>query len=561
MSFKTSKHFVTVGNRRVHYLRAGAGPAVVLLHASPCSAKVLRQPMEVFAGRFTAIAFDSPGFGLSDPLPLAQPETEDLADALAQTLAALGIDHAAAYGRHTGAQIAVEYAARHPGRCAMALTDGYPVFSSHVQHARLTKYLVPLVPSFDGAHLLWLWFRYRDQHVFWPWNEQDLAHRADADVPDLNFLHRGVIELLEAGDGYRVGYATAYRHRGLKALDDLKVPVCFGARPGDSQLKALRAMPAGTWTQEMPREASAAARAELEVLLKYPAIGTPPPAPPCAPLPGRTTTDYLDIGDGQILVRSIGDLRAGKPVLVLHHAPGSSFLYDDLLRAIGARHPVLALDLPGHGESDALPGQKQDIDAWTAAALRVLDGLGVGAVHAYGHNGGAAVAVELALRARQRILTLTLDAPICLGMEEQREIAARWLEGVVPLEPAWDGGHLLRAWHMRRDMELWWPWHQRRLANAKHTEPRIDPARLTVEVREMMKQPASFASAWNAVLNYPMSSRLALTTHACQLMAAPEDVFARCLPEAARARADARVATIADLPAARADALLATLSD
>ena len=52
MSIKTSKHFVTVGNRRVHYLRAGSGPAVVLLHASPCSAKVLRQTLEVFAGRF-----------------------------------------------------------------------------------------------------------------------------------------------------------------------------------------------------------------------------------------------------------------------------------------------------------------------------------------------------------------------------------------------------------------------------------------------------------------------------------------------------------------------------
>ena len=47
-----TKHFVTVGNRRVHYHRAGEGPAVALLHASPCSAKVLRQPLEAFAMRF-----------------------------------------------------------------------------------------------------------------------------------------------------------------------------------------------------------------------------------------------------------------------------------------------------------------------------------------------------------------------------------------------------------------------------------------------------------------------------------------------------------------------------
>ena len=72
---KVTKHFVTVGQRRVHYHRAGEGPAVALLHASPCSAKVLRLPLEVFAQRFTAIAFDTPGFGLSDLLPVERPET------------------------------------------------------------------------------------------------------------------------------------------------------------------------------------------------------------------------------------------------------------------------------------------------------------------------------------------------------------------------------------------------------------------------------------------------------------------------------------------------------
>ena len=524
---KVTRHFVTVGNRRVHYHRAGEGPALALLHASPCSAKVLRVPQEVFAARFTALAFDTPGFGLSDLLPVEQPETEDLADALAETLSALGVQQAAVYGRHTGAQIAVEFAARHPGRCAMALTDGFPVFSSEVKKARLDRYLQPLVPTFDGAHLLWLWFRYRDQHVFWPWNEQRAANRADTDVPDVHFLHRGVIELLEAGDSYRVGYATAYRHRGLDALRDLKVPVCFGARPGDSQLGALGKLPAGTWTQEMPREPLAAARAELEVLAKHPAMGAPPPAPACAPLRGRTTTDYVDLGDGQVLVRSMGDLRAAPPVVVVHHAPGSSALYDPLVCALGKEHPAMAFDLPGHGESDALPGTPQSIEAWAGVLLRLLDALGIGAVHLYGHNGGAAVALEAALLAKNRVRSLILDAPVALGEAEQGELAARWLHGVEPVEPAWNGEHLLRVWHMRRDMELWWPWYERTRAAARNVEPRIDPARLTLEVREMMKQPASFAPSWRAVLGYPFSRRIALAPQPRCVMAAPQDVFAR----------------------------------
>ena len=517
---KVTRHFVTVGTRRVHYLRAGEGPAVVLLHASPCSAKVLRLPLEVFAQRFTAIAFDTPGFGLSDLLPMAQPETEDLADALAETLTAMGIGQAAVYGRHTGAQIAVEFAARHPQRCAMALTDGFPIFSAETKKVRLSGYLAPIVPSFDGGHLVWLWFRYRDQHVFWPWNEQDLAHRADTDVPGLDFLHRGVIELLEAGDSYRVGYATAYRHRGLEALPDLKVPVCFGARPGDNQLATLEKFPPGTWKQQMPRDASAAARAELDVLSKHPAKGTPPPAPACAPLAGRTTTDYVD----GILVRSVGRLQ--EPVVIVHHAPGSSALYDELVLAIGSKHAAMAFDLPGHGESD--PSGPQSVEAWTDALLRLLDRMKIGAVHLYGHNGGAAVAVEAALRAPQRARTVFLDAPISV----QPGVAQRWLEGVEPVTPAWNGEHLIRAWHMRRDMELWWPWYDRRRENARTVEPRIDPARLTLELREAMKQPASFAPAWRAVMNYPMQRRLSELKRAV-LFSSAADLFARCMPEAA----------------------------
>ena len=498
---KVTRHFVTVGNRRMHYHRAGEGPAVALLHASPCSAKVLRLPLEVFAQRFTAIAFDTPGFGLSDLLPLEQPETEDLADALADTLAAMGIEHTAVYGRHTGAQIAVEFAARHPQRCAMALTDGFPIFSAETKKARLEKYLAPIVPTFDGGHLVWLWFRYRDQHVFWPWNEQRLSHRADTDVPDVDFLHRGVIELLEAGDSYRVGYATAYRHRGLEALADLKVPVCFGARPGDNQLRTLQQFPPGSWTQEMPRDARAAAEAELKVLSKHPARQRPPAAPACRPLPGRSTTDYVDIGGAQILVRSFGKLE--EPVVIVHHAPGSSALYDELVCAVGRMHGALAFDLPGNGESDSLGDQT--VDGWTNALFQLLDRLKIGAVHLYGHQGGAAVATEAARRAPERVRSVILDEPIAV----EQGIARRWLEGVEPVTPAWNGEHLLRVWHMRRDMELWFPWYDRRRENARTTEPRLDPARLTLEVREAMKQPASFAPAWRAVLSYPLQRRLA----------------------------------------------------
>ncbi len=561
MHARITRHFVTVGQRRVHYHRAGSGPVVALLHASACSAKVMREQLEKFSEGFTAIAFDTPGFGLSDLLPLEQPTTENLADALAETLTAIGVRHAAVYGRHTGAQIGVEFAARHPECCAMALTNGFPVYSAEERARRLAGYLPPIVPAFDGSHLLWMWFRYREQHVFWPWNAQDLDHRADTDVPDVDFLHRGVIEFLEAGDGYRIGYATAYRHRGLDVAADLKVPVCFGGRPGDSQGHTPALMPAGSWSQVMPRDGNAALLAEYDVLKMYPALGAAPPAPRPLPLPGRSTLEYHDVDGAQVLVRTAGDLQSGAPVVVIHHAPGSSALYDGLVRELGKLHPVLALDLPGHGESDPLRDGSHGVAAWSELVVRTLDQMHISRFHLFGHNGGAAVAVDIANTWPERVASLVLDAPICLAEAEQEHVSAGWLRGVEPVTPCWDGTHLLRVWHMRRDMELWWPWFERKRENACETEPRIDPVRLTLEIRESMKQPASFAPAWRAVLTYPLRDRLARTRQPCLLMGTRPDVFFRCLPQAAGARTDAQTIEVADDDCLRAQAIAAFVRD
>jgi pimeloyl-ACP methyl ester carboxylesterase len=530
---KITKHFVTVGTRRVHYLRAGSGPALAMLHASPCSAKVMRPLLPVFGERFTCLVFDTPGFGLSDKLPLAKPRVEDFADALDETLGALGIEQAAAYGRHTGASIAVEFAARHPQRCAMAYADGYAVFAKPYTDEQLERYLEPIVPVWDGAHLLRLWFRYRDQHVFWPWNVQTAETRSDADVPDLDFLHRGVVELLEAGDDYRIGYAAPFRHRALEILPDLKVPVCFGHREGDSLYASHKLYPKSAWMELVPRGAEAAVMAERTILERHPARGAPPPAPCCTALPGRTTIDFLDIGGVQVLVRSAGELAGATPLFVLPHTPGSSLVYDALIRESA---PAFAIDFPGHGESDPLPGNPQSVETWADTAAKVLDKLNLASVRLYGHNGGAAVAVELAARLGRRVTGLVLDAPCFLGDEERKTLPSRYAPEVLP---AWEGSHWLRAWHHLRDSELWWPWFERTYLAARKSAPRIAPDDLNLRVREAMKQPASYAPALRAALSYPGRERLAELKMPVLEIAAEQDVFSH-LSAGLKIRDDAR---------------------
>jgi pimeloyl-ACP methyl ester carboxylesterase len=316
--------------------------------------------------------------------------------------------------------------------------------------------------------------------------------------------------------------------------------------------------PPDAWTLEVPADDLAAARVELAVMQRHPAEGTAPPPPATAPIAGRSTTDYVTVAGAQILLRSVGDLSDGVPWLVIHHAPGSSALYDGLLLALDG--PVLAMDLPGHGLSEPIAGLAQSVEGWAAAVKLTLEALGIGQVRVYGHNGGAAVAVELALAAPELVAGLALDAPVVLEAGERAAFVSRWLEGVEPLEPCWDGGHLLRAWHMRRDMELWWPWYDRRQACARTTEPRIDPADLTLMVREQMRQPENFAAAWRAVLVYPLRERLARTLPPCVLLAAEEDVFARGLMAAHAVRPDARMQRVEDSDGARAAALRLSLN-
>jgi pimeloyl-ACP methyl ester carboxylesterase len=551
MTIKISRHFVTVGQRRVHYARAGEGPVVVLLHASPVSFKATETIQRVYAEHFTVLAFDTPGFGLSDPLPVSQPEIESFADALAETLTELGIDRVAVHGRHTGAQIAVEFAARYPARCSMAITDGFPIFPEEVRRHRPDAYLLPIIPSWEGSHLLWLWYRYREQYVFWPWNLHDAAHRADSEVPDPAFIHRGVVEFLEAGDGYRIGYASAYRHRGLAALEDLKVPVCFGWRPGDSLFDHRSRLPQDCWSEVFPREAEAAARAEVACLLKHPAQRGAPSAPKCASLPNRSTTDYVDVGEHRVLMRrfdrSIGS-STERPIVCLHPIPGSSALLDPLMQALAAQtgREIIAFDLPGHGETVAAGGAADSIAQMAGASLRVIETLLKGPVDLVGVQGGAAVAVELMRLAPNRIRHTIVVSPVCLTPQERDATAGAWLDALGETRPDSDGFHLLRLWHMRRDMALWWPWHDRRRESIRPGALAIAPEQLTIEVREMIKQPEHLGAALEAVLRYPMAEHLSGLPRKPGLVGRADDPWAPCLAEAAQALGLTQAETVRD---------------
>jgi pimeloyl-ACP methyl ester carboxylesterase len=156
---------------------------------------------------------------------------------------------------------------------------------------------------------------------------------------------------------------------------------------------------------------------------------------------------------------------------------------------------VLALDLPGHGESDPLPGNPQDLATWLRAVCHVLDQLGISQVHVWGHQGGAALACALAVQQAKRVRSVVLDAPLWVDDALRERMLSH---GIPDVLPSAEGAHWLRAWHHLRDAELWWPWFERRHAHKKPQPSNIEPERLNARVLEAMKQPESYAGAWRA---------------------------------------------------------------
>ena len=106
----------------------------------------------------------------------------------------------------------------------------------------------------------------------------------------------------------------------------------------------------------------------------------------------------------------------GVPVLFVHGFGGDlgNWLFN--LDALAEVAPVIALDLPGHGQSaTTLPGAAlADLARFVA---RFLDQLDIERVHAVGHSLGGAIATRFALDHPGRVATLTLVNSAGLGPE------------------------------------------------------------------------------------------------------------------------------------------------
>ncbi len=214
------KGYVDAPDGQIHYRAAGdSGPLVICLHESPVSSWEFERALPLLGARCRAVAFDTPGYGLSDP----PPEPLDIAGYAARMLPA--IEHFAAGEKiafatvHTGTSIALELITRHlAGRTTHAVFSGVPMIDPEQRDAFVKRVGEPAMDE-EGEFLKTMWQTRRRN-----WGEDT----------DLETIHAAISQHLTIYPRYHWAFKAVFAYDGRAALQALRCPVYILNAEGDS---------------------------------------------------------------------------------------------------------------------------------------------------------------------------------------------------------------------------------------------------------------------------------------------------------------------------------------
>jgi pimeloyl-ACP methyl ester carboxylesterase len=264
LNAEVSRRLHHAGGVGWHFHEAGVGhsQALVLLHPSPRSSGMFVPWMKVLAQDFHVVAVDTPGYGGSDPLPNSPPTPNAMASyvgPLRALLQAVVGPRFMLYGSATGAQIAIAYALAHAADVQHLCIDNAAHFDDDERAQMLQHYFPDLSPRADGSHLQAAWQMSVAMLQYFPWFEQNAAHRFRQSVPSAEEVQGACCELLAAGPGWAQAYRAAFEHERAVHVQALRVPTTVLRWQGSILLKHIdrllaHAMPANVKSLDVPSD-------------------------------------------------------------------------------------------------------------------------------------------------------------------------------------------------------------------------------------------------------------------------------------------------------------------
>jgi pimeloyl-ACP methyl ester carboxylesterase len=129
---------------RVHYLHAGSGRPMVLIHGLVGSSLIWRRNVAALAQQAGVYAIDLPNMGKSQRIPDLDATLEATADRVAAFMDAVGIEQADLVGHSHGGAVSLMLAARHPERVRSLILFAPANPYSHFKELLLRLYRTPL---------------------------------------------------------------------------------------------------------------------------------------------------------------------------------------------------------------------------------------------------------------------------------------------------------------------------------------------------------------------------------------------------------------------------------
>ena len=477
--------YVTTEVGQLRGFVAGEGAGLVVLHGPAEGAAAAAAVAAAGVPGRAAGTFEPPGIGGSARVDAVSAHA--LATALAGAIRAAGLTGAPILAMDLSARLAPDVAAL--TAAATVQTEGAARAAGWSGRGFVPPELTPVA---DGTHLTALWAFLRNAALLDPADGSRLWSDGPA-LPDPATLDRAVI-------------AAAVRPEGFARL-----------------WRTLAGEPAVADGGLLPPPDGGAYR---------------PPAT-VAPADGLWC-DHVDTPAGRVHLRRAGP--AGRPVMVLQSAPGSSAPLARVIAGLARHRPVVAPDFPGNGDSDK-PDGPVDIARLAAMMWDVADALGHPELDLWGTHTGAVVALEMALARPSAVGRLVMEAPPLLPPAFTADILANYLPPLVP--DRW-GLHLQQAWNMRRDMFAFWPWYRQDRA-AQRSLGLPPTAMLHDWTVGLLKSGRTYDRSYRAAFSYDTAARLPLLSRPALVCAGPADMLADGL-ETARALAPG-VVTVATTPA------------
>jgi pimeloyl-ACP methyl ester carboxylesterase len=137
--------------------------------------------------------------------------------------------------------------------------------------------------------------------------------------------------------------------------------------------------------------------------------------------PGRLRFESVQTRRERISLLTAGQ---GEPVLCLHGLGGTKASFLPTVAALADSYQVIAVDLPGFGESDKPLAAAYDAPYFSRAVARLLEALEIERAHLVGNSMGGRVAIEVGLREPHRVGQIALLSPALAWLRERQW---RWL--------------------------------------------------------------------------------------------------------------------------------------